>query len=134
MFYLMRKCYRFENFLIFISCFLLYVLNTLIFSNVDNFTLHYFFTCYFNDLMAPLLLFSYINLLLSFIDKNIRSLKHLIIIIIPCSFVWEYLIVFFKPTSVSDPIDLLFYVFGTLSYWIIYKNWIQKRPRHDSPK
>ena len=31
---------------------------------------------------------------------------------------------FFKPKSVPDPIDILFYVFGTLIYWIIYKNWV----------
>ena len=90
----MRKCYRFENFLIFIISVLLYVINSLIFSNINSTTLHYFFTSYFNDLLAPLLLFSYINLLLSLREKKIYSLKYLIIIILFSSFVWEYLVLF----------------------------------------
>lgn len=125
-FIFMSKCYRIENFLIFIISVLLYVLNTLIFSNLNYSTIHYFFSCYFNDLLAPILLFSYINLLLSLLDKKIYSLKYLIIIIMSCSFVWESLILSFKPTSVSDPIDVSFYVLGTLIYWIILKNELKK--------
>ncbi len=122
----MRKCHRFENFYIFISCVCLYVINTLFFSNLANPKLNCFFNCFFNDLLAPILLFSYINLVLSFYNKKLYSLKYLFLITIACSFVWEYLILFFKPTSVSDPIDVLFYFLGTMIYWIIYKNWIHK--------
>jgi|LDZT01.1.fsa_nt_gi hypothetical protein len=117
----MSKCYRFENFSIFILSILLYIFNTLIFSHLNNSEIHYFFTCYFNDLLAPLLLFSYINLVLSLREKKIYALKYLIIIIIACSFVWEYLILFFKPTSVSDPVDVVFYVLGTIIYWLIHE-------------
>lgn len=134
MFNLVRKCYRFENFFIFITCVLLYGLNTLIFSNINYYYLNYFFSSYFNDLLAPLLLFSYINLLLSLIDKKIYSLKYLIIIVILCSFLWEYMVLFFKPASVSDPIDILFYILGTILYWIIQKNWIHgKLPTTKQP-
>jgi len=122
-----RKYYRIENILIFILCVLLYLLNTHIFSHINNYEIHYFFTSYFDDLMAPLLLFSYINLLLSLRNEEIYSLKYLIIIIIVCSFVWEYLVIFVKPTSIQDPIDVLCYVLGTLIYWIIHKNWIQTK-------
>ena len=115
-----QKYYRIENFLIFITCVGLYGLNTLIFSSINNYKLNFFFSSYFNDILAPLLLFSYINLLLSLIDKKLYSLKYLIPIIIICSFVWEYLAPFFKPTSVIDPFDILFYVLGTLIYWIVY--------------
>ncbi|PKL67890.1 MAG: hypothetical protein CVV28_03980 [Methanobacteriales archaeon HGW-Methanobacteriales-1] len=119
-----HKQYRIENFSIFITCIILYGFNTLIFSNINVYKLNYFFSSYFNDLLAPLLLFSYINLLLSLIDKKIYSLKYLILIIVLCSFVWEYLAIFLKPTSVPDPIDIIFYFLGTLLYWIIYKKWI----------
>lgn len=122
----MRKNYMFENLSIFIIGVILYLLNTLIFSNLSNFKLNYFFTSYFNDLIAPLLLFAYINLLLSLINKKVYSLKYLIIIILSCSFAWEYLVLFFKPNSVSDPIDVLFYILGTLTYWIIHKYWTQR--------
>lgn len=122
-----RKYYRIENFLIFITCIGLYIFNTIIFSSINNYKLNIFFSSYFNDILAPLLLFSYINLLLSLIHKKLHSLKYLILIIIICSFVWEYLALFLKPTSVLDPLDILFYVLGTLIYWIIYINLIEKK-------
>lgn len=130
----MEKCNRFENFLIFIISVLLYLLNRFIFLNINNSTLNFFFSCYFDDLLAPLLLFSYINILLSFYNKKIYSLKYLIIFILLVSIVWEYLICFIRPTSVSDPIDILFYVLGTLIYWIIHKKWNQKRLKDEFPE
>jgi hypothetical protein len=126
MFNFMRKNYRIINLSIFITCIVLYGFNTIILSSINNYNLHYFFSSYFNDLLAPLLLFSYINLILSLIDKKMYSLKYLILIIILSSLVWEFIAPIFKPTSISDPIDILFYFIGTLIYWIIYKMRIQK--------
>lgn len=126
MFNFIKKYNRFENFSIFIISVLLYLLNRFILLNINNFTVHYFFSSYFDDLLAPLLLFSYINLLLSIYNKKLYSLKYLIISILLVSFVWEYLIVFIKHTSVSDPIDVIFYVLGTIIYWIIHNKWNQK--------
>lgn len=122
----MQKCYRFENLMIFSVSISMYVLNTLIFSKITSFQLNYFFNCYFNDLLAPILLLSYINLLLSILKEKIYSLKYLILIILLCSIVWEYLIIYFKPNSVSDPLDVLFYLLGTLIYWFLAKTWINK--------
>ncbi|KUK72728.1 MAG: hypothetical protein XD90_1759, partial [Methanobacterium sp. 42_16] len=124
MLHVMQKCYRFENLMIFTISILMYVLNTLIFSKITSFKLNYFFNCYFNDLLAPILLLSYINLLLSILKEKIYSLKYLILIILLCSIVWEYLIIYFKPNSVSDPLDVLFYLLGTLIYWFLAKTWI----------
>jgi len=126
MFNFMRKDYRIINLSIFITCIILYGFNTIIFSSINNYNLHYFFSSYFNDLLAPLLLFSYINIILSLIDKKMYSLKYLILIIILSSFVWEFIAPIFKPNSISDPIDILFYFIGTMVYWIIYKMWNQK--------
>ena len=126
MFNFMRKDYRIINLSIFITSIILYGFNTIIFSSINNYNLHYFFSSYFNDLLAPLLLFSYINLILSLIDKKMYSLKYLFLIIILSSFVWEFIAPIFKPNSISDPIDILFYFIGTMVYWIIYKMWNQK--------
>ena len=126
MFNFIKKYNRFENFSIFIISVLLYLLNKFILLNINNFTVHYFFSSYFDDLLAPLLLFSYINLLLSIYNKKLYSLKYLIISMLLVSFVWEYIIVFIKHTSVSDPIDVIFYVLGTVIYWIICNKWNQK--------
>lgn len=117
--------YRYENFSILLISILLHILNVFLFSNINYSIVNYFFTCFFDDLLAPLILFSYINIVLSFYNKKLYSLKNLIIFILLVSLVWEYLIVFIKPTSVSDPFDILFYICGTLIYWIIYKTWIK---------
>jgi hypothetical protein len=127
MFNFFQKYYGYENYLILIICVLLFDFNKLIFLNISYYHLNYFFSGYFDDLLAPILLFSYMNLVLSFINKKIYSIKYLILIIILCSFVWEYLVIFIKPGSVSDPIDILCYFIGTLIYWIIYKNWTHKQ-------
>lgn len=126
MYNLFNKSNRFENISIFAFSALLHLMNKYVFLNINNSTIHYFFSCFFDDLLAPLLLFSYINLLLSIYGKKIYTLKFLIVFILIVSVVWEYLIVYIKPTSVSDPLDVLFYVTGTIIYWIIHKKWIQK--------
>lgn len=119
-FILNKEYWRFDNLLIFMICILLYLFNIFIFSEINNeFT--YFFNCYFNDLIAPLLLFSYTNFIMSFLKLKIYSLKYLLIMILISSFVWEFAIKYIKPNSVTDPIDLIFYLLGTIVYWSIFK-------------
>ena len=36
----------------------------------------------------------------------------------------------FKPKSIPDPLDILFYVLGTIMYWIIYTNLREERIIH----
>lgn len=119
----LKKLNRFENISIFFMAVLLHFMNTFIFLNINNSTLHYFFSCYFDDLLAPILLLSYVNLLLSIYNKKIYTLRYLILFILLVSIVWEYLIVYVKPDSVSDPFDMLCYVLGTIIYWIIHTKW-----------
>lgn len=130
MYNFIEKNKRSENFIIFFISVILYLLNKFIILNINNYTLHYFFSGYFDDLLAPLLLFSYINLLLSFYNKKLYSLKYLIIFILIVSVIWEYLVPLIKPTSVTDPKDVLFYILGTFIYWLIHKGLNHKKIPH----
>ena len=78
-----------------------------------------FLICYFNDLICPLFFFSYANLLLLTVKKEIRKLWVVISISICTSFVWEFVAPFIKPSSTTDPLDILCYVTGGIVYWAI---------------
>jgi len=119
----LKKLHRLENISIFITCVILHFMNVLVFLKINNSSLHYFFSCYFDDLLAPILLLSYVNLLLSIYNKKLYTLRYLILFILLVSIVWEYLVVYIKPNSVSDPFDILCYVLGTIIYWIIHTKW-----------
>lgn len=119
----LKKLHRLENISIFFTCVILHLMNVLVFLKINNSSLHYFFSGYFDDLLAPILLLSYVNLILSIYNKKIYTLRYLILFILLVSIVWEYLVVYIKPNSVSDPFDILCYVLGTIIYWIIHTKW-----------
>jgi hypothetical protein len=86
--------------------------------------LHIFFVCYFNDLMAPLFLLSYSNILLWTVNKRCLKLKYIVAFCLTAGFVWEFLAPCFKEGSVTDPLDLLCYVLGGILYWgIMHKEY-----------
>jgi hypothetical protein len=121
----LKKLHRLENISIFFTCVILHLMNVLVFLKINNSSLHYFFSGYFDDLLAPILLLSYVNLILSIYNKKIYTLRYLILFILLVSIVWEYLVVYIKPDSVSDPLDILCYILGTIIYWIIHTKWNQ---------
>ena len=110
------------NLYIFIICFVLYLSNDRIFKNSSSFYLCYFFNCYFNDLLAPLLFFSYSNILLITRNMEWKRFPVIMLICLLCGIVWEYVAPFFKYDAVSDPWDMLCYVLGGCVYWYIRKN------------
>ena len=77
------------------------------------------FNDHFNDFLASILILAYINICLSFIDYELRSLHILIAIILIISFVWEYIAIFIKPHSVCDYLDVIAYLIGAIVYWKI---------------
>lgn len=96
-----------------------YLLNNLIFKIYSTGEYHYFFVCYFNDLLCPLFFVSYTNIMLSLINKRIEKLYHIILYCFLCGFVWEFVAPLLKEGSVTDFYDLICYCIGGLLYWII---------------
>ena len=100
---------------------LLYLLNNLVFKNIDQPILHEFFAGYFNDLMCPLFILPYSNMLLLTVDKELKKLPYILLLCLGGSVIWELLAPLYKEGSVRDVWDVACYLFGGLLYWILLK-------------
>lgn len=117
------------NIILIVSVIGAYLLNNLFLKKNSTGIIHYFFMCHFNDLICPLLFFSYINLLLLTVDKELTSLWKICLISICTSFVWEVWAPLVKKSSITDPIDVVCYFLGSIIYWNVL-NFTQKRNSH----
>lgn len=122
MFFLVMKK-RLDNmckpdiFSIFISV-SIYCLNYYIFKPCLEGKIGYFCKCYLNDLVCPLFFFAISNCLLKIINKRIVGFRAIILFGLLMSFFWEYIGPVLNRNSVSDPIDIIFYMTGSVLYWI----------------
>lgn len=111
-----RNC--FKDFFIFVFCFVLYGINE-VFLKQTNWSIQWFFVGYYNDLLAPIILLSYINILLkTFFEIIFLNFLILSIFILLVGCFWEYITPYYKVTT-SDPNDLLAYYLGFITYWLI---------------
>lgn len=109
------------NFMLIISVLILYLSNNLYLKNHTNDSMQNFFVCYFNDLICPLLFFSYSNILLICVNKELKKLKWIMLMGLCSGLVWEFFAPVIKPSSVTDVKDLMCYILGTFLYWCIIK-------------
>lgn len=86
-----------------------------------NGVIGYFFHCYFNDLMAPIFFLSICSIVLKWAGCKTLNLITLIILGMSAGFVWEYFAPAINNTAVTDPMDLVCYFMGTITYYIITK-------------
>lgn len=86
-----------------------------------NGVMGYFFHCYFNDLMAPIFFLSICSIVLKWAGCKTLNLITLIILGMSAGFVWEYFAPVINNTAVTDPVDLVCYFMGTITYYIITK-------------
>jgi hypothetical protein len=105
--------------LILIPC--LYSVNNAIFKKIANGYLYSFFNFYFNDLICPLFLLAYSNILLLTVGKGIRRLHLILLFLFFCGAFWEFISPKFIKSSVADCNDMLFYICGGFVYWIIFR-------------
>jgi hypothetical protein len=112
-----KLTFRGKNLIIFLIAFTLYLINKFILISLNS-----FFSNYFNDLLATLLLFSFINTI-----SPIYLKKSVIIILITliAIFFWEYLSLFLKPGSVFDWYDILAYLISMVIYLLILKFYLK---------
>ena len=97
----------------------LYLLNNLILKQNTRGVLREFLICYFNDVMAPMALLAYSNILLGTTGKRLCSIRHIFPFCLCAGFVWEFLAPILKEGSVADPCDMIAYLFGGSVYWIM---------------
>lgn len=115
---------RLLNIAIFIIFFIFYLLNELILKSLNNI----FFTGYYNDILAPILLLSYSNFLLLKYNKYFIGAKSFIFIVI-CSFIWEFFAPLIKSDAIMDFLDFIAYLTGCFIYNIIFIFYIRKKLR-----
>ena len=102
-------------FLIMTVC-VLYSLNNLLIKPMSQGLLHYFFVCYFNDLLAPVFMLSYSNIFLGTKDLKLTKPAHILLFTIVMGCIWEFAAPYLKKRSVTDPYDFVCYVLGSFLY------------------
>ena len=96
----------------------LYVLNNLFLKQNTRGILREFLICYFNDIMAPIVLLAYSNILLGTKGKRLYRIRHILLFCLCAGLVWEFFAPIIKKGSVTDPCDMIAYLFGGSVYWI----------------
>lgn len=109
---------------------LLYSINTYLIKHItDNIFVH----CYLNDIICPLFVIPFTNILLSIVScaSNQRKIKvdfqlsrifPIVMFCFICGLYWEYESP--NPNSISDPYDILCYICGGISYWTLKRLFI----------
>ena len=91
----------------------LYFLNNILLKSPN-----WFFSYYFADLLASIVLFSFLN---SLYPVKLTNIYLLLFITAIASFVWEYLALFIKRGAVFDLNDVVCYFISCLIYIILIK-------------
>ena len=98
-----------------------YWINNLFLKEHSGGRLRVFFIGYFNDLICPLFFFSYANMLLITVGKEIARLWVICLVSLCTSCVWEFVAPLMKPSSTTDPLDIFCYITGGVVYWAILR-------------
>lgn len=81
-----------------------------------------FFSGYLNDILGTVVFLLYLCIVRSVLKIQYRfKLVHVVIITLVCGIIWEYLTPFYRNDTVSDPWDILAYMFGGILFWYIFK-------------
>lgn len=82
---------------------------------------NYFCRCYLNDLVCPLFFLGYCQILLIWIDHEIKSWWKCMFLIMVAGCIWEYGAPFINAKAVSDVWDLVCYFIGGMVYSLLMK-------------
>lgn len=103
--------FRKYNLIILIVSLLLYLINIYALSSFGD-----FFKFYFDDLLAVIILLSFINVIYPIKADNFWII---LIITIVATFFWEYLALFIKQSSIFDYFDILAYFISMGIYLVL---------------
>ena len=112
---------RSVNLMLLILVVFAYWINNLFLKEHSGGLLRVFFIGYFNDLICPLFFFSYANMLLITVGKEIARLWVICLVSLCTSCVWEFVAPLMKPSSTTDPLDIFCYITGGVVYWAILR-------------
>ncbi len=107
------------NLFLIIAVLILYIINNAVLKKYTTGIFQYFFKCHFNDFICPLLFISYSNILLITIGKEITRFRWIILYGFCSGLIWEFIAPLLKSNSVTDLLDLIFYLLGSCIYWAL---------------
>lgn len=105
---------------------IIYILNKRYLAINTKGKFQYFLQCYLNDLVCPFFFLGISQIMLIWINHEIKNLKHYISIAILIGIIWEYVAPIINPKSVTDTFDICCYLLGTIFYYILWKYEINR--------
>lgn len=116
------------NLLIFAVFFPVYLINRFFKSYIDIPVLGYICNCHLNDFIGGIVFCIYLNMILIFSRKRpVASFPLLIFIMLPVALLWEYFFPLILPYSTSDFLDVIAYLLGTATYYILIRITLFKK-------
>lgn len=109
------------NIVIFVVSITLCLINRKIQGIITLYPLHFFLTCYFNDVVGAIGFVAYCNVLLNIFNKSIKKALHIELLMLLCGLFWEYITPLFRNDTTSDILDIVAYMCGGIIYWFVIK-------------
>ena len=110
-----------RNLILILLCGGLYLFNRVCLVSIIPGILGRFLVCYFNDLLAGIVLPAVTALLLLAAHRSpLRKWSHIALLLLSAGLVWECLAPLWKPGAVFDWWDFIAYQLGGLLYFLIY--------------
>ena len=107
---------------------LLYILNKFYLRDLLNWS---FGKYYLNDVLAGLLIVGIVNILSIYGNQRrllLIRLPRILVFTFLCGVFWEYITPLYLHYSISDPFDVVAYMFGGFCYWIVIRMNSVNRP------
>ena len=108
-----------KDIVIMVVSILLYVLNNIAKGIYSHEYISWFMNCYFNDIVGSMGFIAYCNILLSTQGLKLNKLYIIIIVLLCCGCVWEFLAPLIRSDTYCDLWDFVAYVLGGIIYYYI---------------
>jgi uncharacterized membrane protein len=77
--------------------------------------------CYFDDMLAGFVILGFSNFMLIIVSKPIIKFRYMILFVLCCGCIWEFLAPVFKSSCVTDYYDFVAYIVGCTIYYFTWK-------------
>ena len=111
------------NLLLFLAGVVLYIINRILLKCEIYGDLHWLMLGYFNDFVGSISFIAYCNMVsMLFCHKYFFvKLRVILILLFVCGLFWEIITPIYRTSSISDPWDIVVYMIGGITYYLIYK-------------
>ena len=110
-----------KHILVLIVAMTIYILNRFVLKGLEIQYLDYILKNHFGDYIGGLVFCIYLNMILVIGKrKPINKFWIIFTIMFLISVLWEYFFPMFLEYSTSDPLDIVAYMFGTITYFLLF--------------